>query len=438
MAAGTSRREISAGQSEPTQRAIWLALAIAVLFVVLTRWPVTRSEPFESDEFGFLEKTAVQWFPIHHTLFLTSARLLGQCSGARYRGFIVLDMLTSAGAIVSAWWMLRAVVRPATAAATALVLAVAPLFWTYGAMAANYTAIVLVGTFLLGLVFRGRTYPRAWHPFAAAVVLAVGAGFRQDIGTFWLAVFGLLLWQHRWKRAFGAALLFAAINLAWLSAMLHELGGWERYRAQSAEFAYQCGYLNSVWHLGFIDAPVRYAVKLGMALLWTLGPALLFVPRGLQRMVRLERGRFYGLAIALPALPALASHLLVHFGSAGWCFHYVPGLLALSALGIDRARVTAPVEQRSRAVMSWMGGEPAAMRLAAIATVQATLFWCYPTDYAQPGWRGDFDLAFCRFTRIGLQMPFPDHAPQYWRTANSRPLARAPARPLAGKRPGAG
>ena len=90
----------------------------------------------------------------------------------------------------------------------------------------------------------------------------------------------MILWQHRWKRAIAAGLLFTVINLAWLSAMLDEAGGWDRYRAASAEYAYQCGYLNSIWHLGFIDGPVRYAVKLGMALVWTLGPALLVVPRG--------------------------------------------------------------------------------------------------------------------------------------------------------------
>ena len=117
---------------------------------------------------------------------------------------------------VSAWWCLRAVVRPATAAAAALMLGVGPVFWGYGAMAANYTAIVLVGSFLLGVALRGRSHPRAWHPFAAAVVFAIGTGYRQDIGTLWLGVFGVILWQHRWKRAIEAALLFTAINLVWL------------------------------------------------------------------------------------------------------------------------------------------------------------------------------------------------------------------------------
>src|SRR5207253_2683639 len=105
-------------------------------------------------------------------------------------------------------------------------LGVGPVFWGYGAMAGNYTAIVLVGSFLLGVAFRGRACPRAWHPWAAAVVLAVGTGYRPDIGTFWLPVYFVILWQHRWDRAIRSVILFTVLNLAWLAAMLYNVGGW--------------------------------------------------------------------------------------------------------------------------------------------------------------------------------------------------------------------
>ena len=116
--------------------------------------------------------------------------------------------------------------------------------------------------------------------------------------------------------------------------MLHDVGGWARYRAVSAEFAHNAGYLNSVWNLGLVDAPVRYGVKLGMALLWTLGPCLLFVPRGMSQD-RASRGRPLPRVPARPQCPPpLGSHLLVHFGVPGYAFHYVPALLALAVLGI--------------------------------------------------------------------------------------------------------
>ncbi|HEX3451323.1 MAG TPA: hypothetical protein VHS97_23920 [Isosphaeraceae bacterium] len=432
-------RPMIADPVEPTRTEVGLALAIAILFVVATRWPVARIAPFEFDEFSFLGQTAVHWFPMHHTLFMTFGRVLGLVAGEPYRGFILLDMLVSALALVSVWWMLRAIVRPATAAAATLVLGVGPVFWSYGAMAGNYPAIIVVGSLLLGIAYRGLSSPRAWQPLAASVVLAIGTGYRQDIGIFWLPVFGVILWQHRWKPAIAAGLLFTVLNAAWLSAMLLEVGGWTHYRAASAEFAHEAGYLNSVWNLGFTDGPLRYAVKLGMALVGTLGPALFFVPRGAARLGRVDGGWFLGSLMVLSALPALGSHLLIHFGVAGYSFHYVPALLALLALGVSRSSATdcSALESFPDSPARDLVGT-ATPRLIAIALVLAGLFWFYPTDYAQRGWRGSFDLSFCRFTRIGLKTPLPDHAPEYWRTANSRPLAGTPVRRPADSRAGAG
>jgi hypothetical protein len=412
--------------TEPDRRTLILAVALSVLFIAATRWPVARTAPLESDEFGFLERVATQWFPMHHTLFQAFARLVGLAIGDAYRGFVLVDMFTSAIALLSMWWLLRAIVRSATAAAAALLLGVSPIFWGYGAMAGNYTAIVAVGAFLLGVAYRGRVDPRAWHPFAAAVALAVGAGYRPDIGTLWIALFGVILWQHRWKRAAVAWLLFTLINLVWLTPMLRDNGGWTRYRELSADFAYQCGYLNSIWHLGFFDGPVRYLVKLVMALVWTLGPALFFIPRGVARLGRTADGRFLVFLSVLVAIPAVGSHLLVHFGVPGWSFHYVPALLTLCAVGVERSGVLNAAARTPGLFVGWLTREAAAARLLAMAGVLAVLFLFYPTDYNQAGWRGSFDLSFCRFTRIGLKSPIPERAPAYWRTANSRPLAGTP------------
>ncbi len=409
--------------AEPSSRDILVGLSIATIFVVLTRLPVARTTPLEPDEFGYLGQTAVHWFPMHHTLFMTCGRLVGLVAGTRYQGFIWLDMFTSAAALVSAWWWLRAIVRPVVAMAATLVLAVGPVFWGYGAMAANYTAIVLVGSVLLGIAYRGLSRKAPWQPLAAAVVLAIGNGYRSDLGTLWLPVFAFILWQHRWNRAFCACCLFTVLNLAWLLPMLYDVGGWARYRAESSEFAYHAGYLSSVWNLGLIDAPVRNAVKIAMALLWTLGPGFILAPRGLLAMRRLEHGTALGLLLLVSTVPALASHLLVQFGVQGWCFHYVPALLcvmALGAAGVQNDHLRA-LDIAGRSVTH--ADLFAAARLSAVGSVLALVFWFYPTNYEAPGLRGSFDLAFSRFTRIGLKTPMPDHGPRYWRTANSRPVA---------------
>jgi hypothetical protein len=397
--------------SEPRAVEVLKALMVALVFVALTRWPVARPTAYDFDEVGYLDAIEVFHFPMHHTLFLASARLLGELLGDAYRGFLALDMFTSALALTAVWWWLRALVGPRTAAASTLVLGVGPVFWAYGAMAANYTAIPLVGSFLLGVAHRGRREPRWWHPFASAAVLAVGAGYRQDLGTFWLPVFLVILWQHRWIAALQAVLLFAALNMAWLLPMLYEAGGLEAYRLASAEFAYKAGYLNSVWHLGLIDAPLRYAVKGSMALLWTLGPGLLVVPRGVARLARTDGGHFLAAILALSVAPAVSSHLLIHFGVPGYAFHYVPAMMALVALGVSPATGSTEVCDRS-----------GALRLGVLAGLLAAVFWFYPTDYNRPGLRGNFDLAFARQTRIGLRTSPPLRDPSIWRTINSQEL----------------
>ena len=389
-------------------RSLALAFAAALAFVVLTRAPVARLGPVESDEFGYLETIGRYRLPMHHTLFLAAARVLGATAGGAYRGVLALDLLTSAGALTDLGWMLRAAVRPATAAAAAFAVAVSPVFWGYGAMAGNYTAVVLVGSVLLGIVARAWVLdePETWHPYAAAAALALGAGYRQDIGTFWLPVFLLILARFRDRRAVGAFALFVALSLAWFVPMLVDVGGWTRYRTASAEFSREAGYKNSVFYLGVVDAPLRYVVKLGMALLWTLGPLLAFVPSGASRLARRPHGVWLAAAMLLAALPALGFHLVIHFGVPGYAFHYVPALVALAALGAERTRETAGVA-----------------RLLGCAAVLAALFLFYPTDYQAPGARGNFDLSFARHTRAGLRAPLPEGGPSIWRTRNSRPAA---------------
>ena len=398
--------------SEPSLRTIVLAVATCLAFSVLTRLPVARPGAFDFDEVGYLETIREGYFPKQHTLFLAAGRLAGEWCADPYRGFVLLDVLTSGLAMAGVWWLLRGLVPPKTAMAGTLVVGVGPVFWAYGAMAANYTAIPLVGSLLLGIAWRGRTAPRPWHPLGAAVAMAMGAGYRQDIGLFWMPVFLAILWRHRWIAAIQAGMLFILLDLAWFIPMLRDAGGWALYRAETGRFAHNAGYLNSVWYLGPIDATSRYVLKAAMALGWTLGLGLLFVPRGLVRLARRDGGPYLiGLMVAT-AMPALAMHLLVHFGVAGYSFHYLPSLVVLMAMGFGPATDSASAA-RDRV---------AARRGLAISATLAAVFLFYPTDYRHPGFRGDFDLSCGRHTRIGLATRPPLRDPDTWRTASSQRL----------------
>src|SRR3954447_26920642 len=58
------------GVTEPGAGAILAALGLALAGVALTRWPVARPGPFDSDERGYLQTIAIDGFPMFHTLFL--------------------------------------------------------------------------------------------------------------------------------------------------------------------------------------------------------------------------------------------------------------------------------------------------------------------------------------------------------------------------------
>lgn len=383
----------------PSRREWIIAWAAAFGLVFLTRWPLARLGPMESDEFGYLEIVQAYTFPPHHTLFLALGRTVGELIGDPYNGFVLLGIATSAVAVVMAWWWLRAIVSPARAAAGALLLACGPIFWSYGSLAGNYTAIVAVGSLLLGVAWRG---PSTWNLALATVALAAGTGYRQDIGTLWLPVYFVILWQNRWKPAVLAGLAFTALNLLWLGAMLASVGGLTQYRTLTAEFAHSAGYLNSVFNLGFRDGPLRYAIKIAMALVGTLGISLLAVPAGGRTV--LKTNPRLALLLVLSMLPALGFHLIIHFGVAGYGLHYVPALLALIVIGVAPAGSPA---------------QTATWRLVGLAAFSAALFLFYPTDYS-PGHRlADINMAFARHTRIGLRLPIPKEGPTSWRTRNS-------------------
>ena len=158
--------------AEPRPAEVLSAIGLALTFVAATRFPFARVGPMESDEWQFVAQMDAGWFPAHHTLFQTAGRAIGMLVGGHYRGLVVLDMLVSALALASVWWWLRALVRPSTAAASALVVGVAPLFWSLGEMAGNYTMIPLVGSFLLGVAYRGWRRPE-------------GAGIRTRRPSSW-------------------------------------------------------------------------------------------------------------------------------------------------------------------------------------------------------------------------------------------------------------
>lgn len=378
--------------------------------MLLTRWPIARYGPIETDEFGYLEIIKRFAIPPHHSLYLASGRILGDLAGNAYDGFVILSMLMSICAILAAWWMLRAIVEPNIAAAATATLAFGPIFWSYGSIAGSYTAIAAVGCVLLGTALRPPDMLRLW---VTTVIFVIGIGFRQDIGVLWLPMYAWILTRYRFREALGAFTGFVLLNLLWLGAMIWSVGGINNYWVQTRAFAQSAGYGNSVFNLGFLDGTLRYAVKLAVANLWETGIAILFVPAGIWAAWNRSRGKIFWLA-ALSMLPALVFHLTIHFGVAGYCMHYVPAILVLIALGCSQAATT----------------KAATAKLAFAACISTVIFMSYPADFGSQNPRAEFDKAIARYTRVGLRLEYPRTGVQLWRTANSPKIDDKPIKPM--------
>ena len=203
----------------------------------------------------------------------------------------------------------------------------------------------------------------------------------------------MIVWQHRWKPAIGALALFTVLNLAWLLPMLHAVGGWEAYREQSADFAYSAGLQEFGLEPGAgRRRRLRYAVKMALAIALDARPGVDFRPSrdGPARLAR--DGKKLAALAGLERRPAAGLALAGPFRGRGVQLPLPPVLVALLAIGIGR--VADSIGARSDG--------PSPGRLSALAAMLAAVFLSIRPTFERPGWRGDFDLAVARYTRVGL------------------------------------
>ena len=142
---------------------------------------------------------------------------------------------------------------------------------------------------------------------------------------------------------------------------------------------------------------------MALAVVWTLGPGLIFVPRGLARLGSLPDGRSWRLCWPWASLPPLGSHLLVHFGVAGYSFHYLPALVALMAVGIGRAPIAPSRDLCGSGPGCGFGAGGDARRRSSCSI---------PADIERPGWRGTSTWRWRAYTRVGLHAEVADRAPR--------------------------
>lgn len=390
-APGAARRGGAALHPHARGRLAALAL-VFILLVLATRIPFRSRYLFAWDSANFALALQQYNVPLHqpqppgYILYVASAWLVSQVVPDPNAAYVWLSIVASAGSVAFLLVLGARLFGLFAGIAAATLLLTDSNFWGHGEVAYPYAFLSFFATLAAWLGAETRWGGRDLTlPMAA--VIAVGAGFRQDLLAFlmplWLycciAPAPPRSWQARHvllRRLVPGLAVMAAIVTAWYVPMVVLSGGWEAYsRASGGYFAYWIGrssvfaqFFRNIWS-NLREVMTLLYEGIGFALVPAVyGLGRFFSP---QRLVRDERMLFLCLWIA----PAAFFYVSVHIGNPGYVLSFMPAVLlyvaaALEDLAQDTVAAARLVLGRlAERALQWLRSErPAALVLAILLT----------------------------------------------------------------------
>ncbi len=246
---------------------------------------------------------------------------------------IWISVFASAAAVAAFYWLGRIMFGRQAGLVASILLATSLNFWGLSEVAFPYVLLTLFSTLVAILLFKAWR-GQAGYILAAAAVLGLASGFRQDLLTFMLPLFLLVLWSKGWRRTLEALALLAFCTASWYVPSSLLTGGFAVYRhASSAETA---GVFRdfSIFGKG-AHALLTNARQFEHFMLLALGGAAPFLIYFILRLVAPGAGRFRRdrrlLFLAVWFLPPAVFYMLVHIGESGYVMSIIaPALLAAS------------------------------------------------------------------------------------------------------------
>jgi hypothetical protein len=381
-------------------------VALAVLFILLvlaTRIPFRSRYLFAWDSANFALALQQYSVPLHqpqppgYILYVASAWLVSRVVPDPNAAYVWLSIIASAGSVAFLFVLGARLFGLFAGIAAATLLLTDSNFWGHGEVAYPYAFLSFFATLAAWLGAETRWGGRDLSVPMAAVI-AVGAGFRQDLLAFltplWLYCCILPGPQHPWqarqvvlRRLLPGLAVMAVIVAAWYVPMVYLSGGWEAYsRASGGYFAYWIGrssvfaqFFRNIWN-NLREVMTLLYEGIGFALVPAVyGIGRFFSP---QRLVRDERMLFLSIWIA----PAAFFYVSVHIGNPGYVLSFMPALLiyvaaALEDLAQDTVAAMRLAAGRLAERVSWLRpGALTALALAilltaALAGVNTVLFF---------------------------------------------------------------
>lgn len=325
-----------------TRNSKWLALALFVL-TVITRIPFASQYLYHWDSvnmaFGmqhFNPADGAPHFP-GYIAYIAIADLLNAVIGNPHASLVIISILSTGLAVVSLFYLGRAMFNPTIGMIAAVLLMTSPLVWFYSEIALPHTMdlfAVTLSALLLYKIMQG-DLTLLWP---TAIFLAFVGGFRYVTLVFLIPLIVFSGYRIGLKRIVGVGVVVALLTVIWVIPTLNATGGLQNYltasRAFSAAFFTSTSLLSGggafALKRNVIEKLIPYtAYAWGLAAL----PVLYFVPQIPGRWRQWVRDRRVWFLL-LWMLPSIGFYVVIHMGQQGYVFNFLPVCMLVSAKGL--------------------------------------------------------------------------------------------------------
>ena len=321
----------------------WMAIGLFLL-TLLSRIPFRSQILYHWDSVNFayamreFDVAKEQPHPPGYIAYVWLCRLVDVFFHDPQTTMVWISVVASALAVVALFYLGRSVFNRRVGLIVALFLATSPLFWFYGEIALPHTfdtLLVIVSVWWLYETMKGDL--RYLYP--AVAVLSAAGGVRQQTIVFLAPLLLFALARVGWGRFLVAGVLGAIICLAWFVPLVTLNGGFSNYMRVMGEFTRRFQSTTSVFMGGGWWGVGRNLRKLAMYAAYGWGvsllPALVYAA---YRLWRREWPRCWErlIFLLLWMAPTLVFYAVIHMGQQGLVFVFLPALLLISAVGMER------------------------------------------------------------------------------------------------------
>ena len=257
-------------------------------------------------------------------------------TGGPLQAYLAFDLLMSAAALVSTFFLAREMFGDRAGQTAALLLLASPLFLYYASIVSVYPAELFFAPLVMILVVRTARRSDERSAIALAPVLAVGAGFRPTMLVLLLPVCVIAVVLGRpplWVSAAGVTIA-VGIVAAWAIPMLLKSGGISGYARASNLYDRAARGTSLLWGAS-LERALYNAVQTFIATILAAAAPLLLLAVGAARHRLRVNDRVEWLLIGAWVVPYLAVYALVHFGKPGYALACLPAL-AVGVAGATR------------------------------------------------------------------------------------------------------